>query len=186
YRTICPFLRKSWDTVDVTLDPDTAHPNLDLSKDRKHVSHGAWDPSNKSEGAEHDIWVLGAEGFIGGRHYWEVEVEGKIGWYLGVCRESVSRKRKVTLTPEDGYWVVWLRGGVYQALTSPPTSLPMSIKPSRVGIFLDYEAGEVSFYNVTDRSRLFTFTDTFSRRLCPYFTRQIPPSPCVCSIPGTG
>uniref|UniRef100_A0A8C0H4E6 Uncharacterized protein n=1 Tax=Chelonoidis abingdonii TaxID=106734 RepID=A0A8C0H4E6_CHEAB len=156
--------------VDVTLDPDTAHPNLDLSEDRKHVSHGTWDPPNKSEGFEHDIWVLGAEGFAGGRRYWEVEVGGKIGWYLGVCRESVSRKGKVTLTPEDGYWVVWLKGGVYQALTSPPTSLPMSIKPSRVGIFLDYEAGEVSFYNVTDRSRLFTFTDTFSGTLRPYFS----------------
>ncbi|XP_026519623.1 butyrophilin subfamily 1 member A1-like [Terrapene carolina triunguis] len=156
--------------VDVTLDPDTAHPNLVLSEDRKHVSHGAWDLSNKSEGFEHDIWVLGAEGFTGGRRYWEVEVEGKIGWYLGVCRESVSRKGKVTLTPEDGYWVVWLKGEVYQALTSPSTSLPVSIRPSRVGIFLDYEAGEVSFYNVTDRSRLFTFTDTFSGTLRPYFS----------------
>ncbi|XP_053904316.1 butyrophilin subfamily 1 member A1-like [Malaclemys terrapin pileata] len=156
--------------VDVTLDPDTAHPNLVLSEDRKHVSHGAWDLSNKSEGFEHDIWVLGAEGFMGGRRYWEVEVGGKIGWYLGVCRESVSRKGKVTLTPEDGYWVVWLKGGVYQALTSPSTSLAVSIRPSRVGIFLDYEAGEVSFYNVTDRSRLFTFTDTFSGTLRPYFS----------------
>ncbi|XP_039356668.1 butyrophilin subfamily 1 member A1-like [Mauremys reevesii] len=156
--------------VDVTLDPDTAHPNLILSADRKHVTHGNWDPPNKSEGAEHDIWVLGTEGFTGGRHYWEVEVGGKIGWYLGVCRESVSRKGKVTLTPEDGYWVVWLRGGVYHALTSPSTSLPVSIKPSRVGIFLDYEAGEVSFYNVTDRSRLFSFTGTFSGTLRPYFS----------------
>ncbi|XP_053904190.1 butyrophilin subfamily 2 member A1-like [Malaclemys terrapin pileata] len=156
--------------VDVTLDPDTANPNLVLSEGRKHVKHGNWDPPNKSEGFEHDIWVLGAEGFTDGRRYWEVEVGGKIGWYLGVCREPVSRKEKVTLTPEDGYWVVWLKGGVYQALTSPSTSLPVSIRPSRVGIFLDYEAGEVSFYNVTDRSRLFTFTDTFSETLRPYFS----------------
>uniref|UniRef100_A0A674JPU4 Butyrophilin subfamily 1 member A1 n=1 Tax=Terrapene triunguis TaxID=2587831 RepID=A0A674JPU4_9SAUR len=156
--------------VDVTLHPDTANPNLVLSEGRKHVKHGNWDPRNKSEGFEHDIWVLGAEGFTEGRRYWEVEVGGKIGWYLGVCREPVSRKEKVTLTPEDGYWVVWLKGGVYQALTSPSTSLPVSIRPSRVGIFLDYEAGEVSFYNVTDRSRLFTFTDTFSGTLRPYFS----------------
>ncbi|XP_039374797.1 butyrophilin subfamily 1 member A1-like [Mauremys reevesii] len=157
-------------TVDVTLDPDTAHPNLVLSADLKNVRHGNWDPPNKSEGFEHDIWVLGAEGFTGGRRYWEVEVGGKTGWYLGVCRETVSRKGKVTLSPEHGYWVMLLRGGGYQALTSPLTPLPVSIRPSRVGIFLDYEAGEVSFYNVTDRSRLFSFTDTFSGTLRPYFS----------------
>ncbi|XP_032627029.2 butyrophilin subfamily 1 member A1-like [Chelonoidis abingdonii] len=156
--------------VDVTLDPGTAHPNLVLSADLKNVKHGNWDPPNKSEGAEHDIWVLGTEGFAGGRRYWEVEVGVKTGWYLGVCRESVSGKGKVTLTPEDGYWVVWLRGGVYQALTSPSTPLPVSVRPSGVGIFLENEVGEVSFYNVTDRSRLFSFTDTFSGKLRPYFS----------------
>ncbi|XP_037769486.1 butyrophilin subfamily 1 member A1 isoform X1 [Chelonia mydas] len=156
--------------VDVTLDPDTANPNLVLSEDRKHVRHGNWDPPNKSEGFDHYICVLGSEGFAGGRSYWEVEVGGKTGWYLGVCRESVSRKGKVTLTPEAGYWVVWLGNGKYQALTSPSTSLPVIIRPSRVGIFLDYEAGEVSFYNVADRSPLFSFTDTFSGTLRPYFS----------------
>uniref|UniRef100_A0A674JQX4 Tripartite motif containing 39 n=1 Tax=Terrapene triunguis TaxID=2587831 RepID=A0A674JQX4_9SAUR len=138
--------------VDVTLDPDTAHPKLVLSEDRKHVRSRdtCQDLPDNPEIFDTHPCVLGAEGFTGGRRYWEVEVEGKIGWYLGVCRESVSRKGKVTLTPEDGYWVVWLKGEVYQALTSPSTSLPVSIRPSRVGIFLDYEAGEVSFYNVTD------------------------------------
>uniref|UniRef100_A0A8C3FB74 RING-type E3 ubiquitin transferase n=1 Tax=Chrysemys picta bellii TaxID=8478 RepID=A0A8C3FB74_CHRPI len=113
--------------------------------------------------------VLGAEGFAGGRRYWEVEVGDKTGWALGVCRESVSRKGPITYTPGNGYWVVWLCDGEYEACTSPSTPLPVSVRPSRVGIFLDYEAGEVSFYNVTDRSHLFTFTDTFSGTLRPYF-----------------
>uniref|UniRef100_A0A8C0HF55 Butyrophilin subfamily 1 member A1 n=1 Tax=Chelonoidis abingdonii TaxID=106734 RepID=A0A8C0HF55_CHEAB len=158
--------------VDVTLDPDTAHPNLVLSEDRKRVRDGdkRQDLPDKPERFDRYPIVLGAEGFAGGRRYWEVEVGDKTGWELGVCRESVSRKRWVTLTPEDGYWVVELWDGVYQALTSSSTPLPMSARPSRVGIFLDYEAGEVSFYNVTDRSHLFTFTGTFSGRLRPYFS----------------
>ncbi|XP_039356610.1 butyrophilin subfamily 1 member A1-like [Mauremys reevesii] len=158
--------------VDVTLDPDTANPKLVLSEDRKHVRWGdkRQDLPNKPERFDHCYCVLGAEGFAGGRRYWEVEVGDKTSWDLGVCRGSVRRKGQVTLSPEDGYWAVWLRDGRYQARTSPPTPLPVSVRPSRVGIFLDYEAGEVSFYNVTDRSHLFTFTDTFSGTLHPYFS----------------
>ncbi|XP_034644998.1 butyrophilin subfamily 1 member A1-like [Trachemys scripta elegans] len=157
--------------VDVTLDPDTAHPKLVLSEDQKRVRHGdkRQDLPNNPERFDRCYRVLGAEGFAGGRRYWEVEVGDKTGWALGVCRESVSRKGKVIPTPEDGYWVVQLWDGGYKALTSPPTPLPVSVRPSRVGIFLDYEAGEVSFYNVTDRSHLFIFTGTFSGTLRPYF-----------------
>ncbi|XP_044837848.1 butyrophilin subfamily 1 member A1-like [Mauremys mutica] len=158
-------------TVDVTLDPDTANRWLVLSEDRKGVrdSDTRQDLPNSPERFDPCVCVLGAEGFAGRRRYWEVEVGDKTEWYLGVCRESVSRKGKVTYTPGTGYWVVWLRDGGYEAGTSPPTPLPMSVRPSRVGIFLDYEAGEVSFYNVTDRSHLFTFTGTFSGKLRPYF-----------------
>ncbi|XP_074916147.1 E3 ubiquitin-protein ligase TRIM39-like [Chelonoidis abingdonii] len=157
--------------VDVTLDPDTANPNLILSEDRKRVRLGdkRQDLPNNPERFDPSSCVLGTEGFAGGRRYWEVEVGDKMRWDLGVCRESVRRKGWVIATPEDGYWVVRLWDGEYQASTSPPTSLPVSVRPSRVGIFLDYKAGEVSFYNVTDRSHLVTFTDTFSGKLRPYF-----------------
>ncbi|XP_065421109.1 E3 ubiquitin-protein ligase TRIM39-like [Chrysemys picta bellii] len=157
--------------VDVTLDPDTAHPNLVLSEDRKCVRDGdkRQDLPDNPERFDTYTEVLGAEGFAGGRRYWEVEVGDKTGWALGVCRESVSRKGPITYTPGNGFWVVWLCDGEYCACTSPSTPLPVSVRPSRVGIFLDYEAGEVSFYNVTDKSHLFTFTDTFSGTLRPYF-----------------
>ncbi|XP_065421108.1 E3 ubiquitin-protein ligase TRIM39-like isoform X2 [Chrysemys picta bellii] len=161
--------------VDVTLDPDTANPHLVLSEDRKCVRDGdtRQDLPNNPERFDPCYCVLGAEGFTGGKRYWEVEVGDKTRWSLGVCRESVSRKGQVTLTPEDGYWAVWLWGGEYKAGISPSTPLPVSVRPSRVGIFLDYEAGEVSFYNVTDRSHLFTFTDTFSGMLRPYFNPSL-------------
>ncbi|XP_030436382.1 E3 ubiquitin-protein ligase TRIM39-like [Gopherus evgoodei] len=157
--------------VDVTLDPDTAHPNLILSEDRKCVRRGDTHQGlpNNPERFDYSACVLGAQRFMGGRRYWEVEVGDKTRWALGVCRESLSRRGQVTLTPEDGYWTVRLRSGEYRALTFPSVPLPVSFRPSPVGIFLDYEGGEVSFYNVTDRSHLFAFTDTFSRTLHPYF-----------------
>ncbi|KAM7145497.1 E3 ubiquitin-protein ligase TRIM39-like isoform 3-T3 [Macrochelys suwanniensis] len=185
--------------VDVTLDPDTANPRLILSDDRKHVRLGSTrqDLPNNPKRFDKPI-VLGAEGFTGGRHYWEVEVGEKPDWDLGVCSESVSRKGAVGLSPDDGYWGMWLwdggyrivtgykrditlttkqgywavtlrNGNEYSVSTSPPAALPVSVRPSRVGIFLDYEAGKVKFYNVTEGSHLFTFTDTFSGTLHPYF-----------------
>ncbi|CAM4664907.1 unnamed protein product [Caretta caretta] len=158
-------------SVDVTLDPDTANPWLVLSEDRKRVRHGdtRQDLPDKPERFDPCASVVGAEGFAGGRRYWEVGVGDKTRWTLGVCRESVSRKGESFLSPWNGYWAVRLRDGGYAALTDPLTPLPVSVRPGRVGIFLDYEAGEVSFYNVTDGSHLFTFTGTFFGTLRPYF-----------------
>uniref|UniRef100_K7F4R6 E3 ubiquitin-protein ligase TRIM39-like n=1 Tax=Pelodiscus sinensis TaxID=13735 RepID=K7F4R6_PELSI len=171
---ICLDMREALNrfAVDVTLDPDTANPNLVSSKGWKHVRDGdtRQDLPDNPKRFLYFPCVLGTEGFVGGRRYWEVEVGDKTEWDLGVCRESVSREEEeVTYTPGNGYWVVWLMGEEYKACTSPLTLLPVSARPSRVGIFLDYEAGEVSFYNVTDRSHLFTFTDTFSGMLRPFF-----------------
>ncbi|XP_075765596.1 E3 ubiquitin-protein ligase TRIM11-like isoform X5 [Pelodiscus sinensis] len=171
---ICLDLREALNrfAVDMTLDPDTANPWLVLSEDRKRVRDGdtRQDLPDNPERFDTSVCVLGAEGVTGGRRYWEVEVGDKTDWDLGICRESVSRKGEVTYTPENGYWVVLLRDGEYEAGTSPLLPLPVSARPSRVGVFLDYEAGKVSFYNVTDRSHLFTFTGTFSGMLCPFFS----------------
>ncbi|XP_044887839.1 butyrophilin subfamily 1 member A1-like [Mauremys mutica] len=136
--------------VDMTLDPDTAHPNLILSEDQKTVTYDErrQDLPDNPERFNTFPTVLGTNRFTGGRFYWEVEVGDKTSWTVGVCRESVIRTGKVRLTPGNGYWTVWLRDGKYKACTSSPrTPISVSVRPSRVGVFLDYEGGEVSFYN---------------------------------------
>nr|XP_033771753.1 E3 ubiquitin-protein ligase TRIM39-like [Geotrypetes seraphini] len=158
--------------VNITLDPKTAHPNLILSKDRKSVRHGD-KTRNKSEGLKRfdtGVCVLGSESFTSGSHYWEVEVGDKIRWDLGVCKDSVSRKGTISITPGEGYWAVRLReGDTYWALTSPSTELLLNASPRAVGILLDYEAGKISFYNADNKFHIFTFTHTFTDELRPYF-----------------
>ncbi|XP_051027752.1 erythroid membrane-associated protein isoform X2 [Acomys russatus] len=158
--------------VAVTLDPNTAHPKLILSEDRRCVRLGDRKrpvPDNP-ERFDFVVSVLGSEHFTTGCHYWEVYVGEKTKWILGVCSESVSRKGKVTASPANGHWLVrQSHGNHYEALTSPQTSFRLKESPKCVGIFLDYDAGIISFYNVTNKSHMFTFAHSFSSPLRPFF-----------------
>uniref|UniRef100_A0A669C7P3 Uncharacterized protein n=1 Tax=Oreochromis niloticus TaxID=8128 RepID=A0A669C7P3_ORENI len=118
--------------VDVTLDPDTAHPKLN-SDDGKQVKYGDVRkklPDNP-ERFSYCVCVLGEQSFSSGRFYFEVQVKGKTDWDLGVATESINRK-----------------GHEYSACTAPPVRLSLQSGPEKVGVFVDYEEGLVSFYDV--------------------------------------
>ncbi|XP_062036927.1 pyrin [Lepus europaeus] len=159
--------------VNVTLDAETSHPNLIFSDDLKSMRLGnKWE--RLPEGPERFdscIIALGSPSFLSGRHYWEVEVGDKTAWILGVCKASMSRKGSMVLSPENGYWVVMMKRNEYRVSTFPPTRLRMREPPRRVGIFLDYKTRSISFYNVTARSHMYTFTSfSSSGPLQPIFS----------------
>lgn len=159
-------------TAHVTLDPNTAFFELFLSEDNQSVKRrNLWQNlPEKPERFSFDPCVLGHRSFSSGRHYWEVEVGDRTYWELGVCEENVDRAWGITESPQNGFWAVELYANKYQALTSPRTALPLSEPPSRVGVFLDYEAGHVSFYSVADGSHIYTFPQaSFSGPLRPFF-----------------
>nr|XP_019570386.1 PREDICTED: pyrin isoform X1 [Rhinolophus sinicus] len=159
--------------VNVVLDAETAHPNLIFSDDLKSVRLGnkCNNLPDSPERFDSCIMALGSPSFLSGLHYWEVEVGDKTGWVLGICKASTSRKGSMTLSPENGYWVVMMKGREYQVSTSPPTRLKMREPPRRVGIFLDYNARDISFYNVTAKSHIYTFSSfSSSGPLQPIFS----------------
>ncbi|RXN19200.1 E3 ubiquitin- ligase TRIM21-like isoform X1 [Labeo rohita] len=149
--------------VDVTLDPDTAHPNLILSDDGKQVRHGDTERKLLDNPKRFNTCpaVLGKEGFSSGRFYFEVQVKKRTAWDLGVATEYIKRKGAITLDPSNGYWAVWLRNrNEYKAHSAPKVSLSLRVKPQRVGVFVDYEKGLVSFYDVESSSHIYSFTDS--------------------------
>lgn len=168
------FQRARQCAVDVTLDPDTAHPKLVLSENKKQVYHGnvALSLPDNSERFYPGVSVLGKEGFSSGRFYYEVQVKGKTEWDIGVGLESANRKGGNILNPERGYWSLGLRKDKsYWVLSSTPICVPLVERPQRVGVYVDLESGQVSFYNVDSASHIYSFTGySFSEKLFPYFS----------------
>ncbi|XP_053538871.1 E3 ubiquitin-protein ligase TRIM39 [Ictalurus punctatus] len=159
--------------VDVILDPDTASPRLILSDDGKQVTYGDTKQNLPDTPKRFTYYpmVLGNQGFSLGRFYYEVQVSRKTKWDLGVVKESVNRKGKIALKPQDGFWTVILRkGNEYTACDDPCISLSLREKPQKVGVFVDYDEGLVSFYDVDARSHIYSFTgQSFTEKLYPYF-----------------
>ncbi|XP_047435047.1 E3 ubiquitin-protein ligase TRIM21-like [Mugil cephalus] len=163
--------------VDVTLDPDTAHPHLILSDDGKQVHCGDVMknlPDNPERFSKYGL-VLGKQSVSSGRLYFQVQVKGKTEWDLGVARESINRKGSITVKPQNGFWTICLRNGnEYDANAGPPVRLSLWSHPEKVGVFVDYEEGLVSFHDVDTAALIYSFTGChFNDKLYPYFS----PSP---------
>uniref|UniRef100_A0A673ZBB9 Bloodthirsty-related gene family, member 2 n=1 Tax=Salmo trutta TaxID=8032 RepID=A0A673ZBB9_SALTR len=167
-------LRRLSRAVDISLSPKTAHAFLSVSDDRKQVRHTDKHQEVPDNPKRFDrvANVLGRESFSSGRFYWEVEVGEKIEWNLGVARQSINRKGKFTVSPANGFWTLSLKsGGQYVANTSPiVTPVGLEQKPRKVGVFLDYVEGRVSFYCAETGVHIHTFTDSFTDRLHPLFS----------------
>nr|XP_056723570.1 tripartite motif-containing protein 10-like [Euleptes europaea] len=158
----------------VTLDPETAHPELILSEDRKSVRWGGKVqalPSNPERFSTYTA-VLGCEGFTAGRHFWEVLVGSEEGWSLGVARKSVRRKGELSFSPEEGVWAVGKWKGHYRAsITGQNPLLSLTGEPKRIRVCLNYAGGRVAFFDADRGSLIYEFSGaSFSgETLLPFF-----------------
>ncbi|XP_043940297.1 E3 ubiquitin-protein ligase TRIM39-like [Protopterus annectens] len=139
----------------LTLDPKTANPLLILSEDRTTVKCGRTKQSIPDNPERFNCYqcVLTSDGFNSGRHYWEVEGKDGTDWYIGAVSESAARKGDITLLPKDGYWIVVKMDGDIR----------------KIGVYLDYEGGQLSFYNAETMSHLHTYNHPFSEKIFPFF-----------------
>ncbi|KAF1426211.1 Zinc finger protein RFP, partial [Spheniscus humboldti] len=158
FQGIVPRLEWGDGTIPVTLDPSTAHPQLVVSVDGRSVrwEDAQQDPS--AEGFGTDPCVLGCEGITSGRCCWEVEVTPKGSWAVGVATESLKRREETAVSPEMELWSMGLCEGQFWALTSLERIPLYQIQvPRRVRVSLDYEKGQVAFFDADKRALIFTF-----------------------------
>uniref|UniRef100_A0AAY4CKX5 B30.2/SPRY domain-containing protein n=1 Tax=Denticeps clupeoides TaxID=299321 RepID=A0AAY4CKX5_9TELE len=156
---------------EVNIDRETANPYLVISEDNKKMRCGFEKREVPNSRQRFDSWwcALGSEGFAAGRHYWEVEV-GDRDWRLGVATESALRSGYRPLSMQAGYLTLRLeRGAELKALTVPCTHLTQSPAPRKVGVYLDYDEGQLSFYDAERRAHIYTYAESFTEKLYPVF-----------------
>ncbi|KAM9334646.1 E3 ubiquitin-protein ligase TRIM39-like [Symphorus nematophorus] len=150
--------------VDVTLDAYTAYSRLMVSDDGKQLrSHEGQllFPGLFRRGFEHIPFVLGKEGFSSGKFYFEVQISGSKSCVLGVAKESIKREMFCFPMPAQGAWTFSkLINRFQEEFRGLFVDLPLNLRqrPQTVGVFVDYEKGEVSFYDVDARSLLYSYT----------------------------
>ncbi|XP_034034184.1 E3 ubiquitin-protein ligase TRIM47 [Thalassophryne amazonica] len=156
----------------LTLDPDTAHHNLLISDFDTKVEEG------HLRNQEPDLpgcfnrfcGVLATAQYSSGQHYWEVDVKDKGVWYLGVTTEGSNRKGFVSLTPSAGYWSLCLQDRLYANGEDGRITVADYWNSPRVGVYLDYDNGRLSFYDAVTMKRLYMFDTCFEEPVIPFFS----------------
>ncbi|XP_072567659.1 tripartite motif-containing protein 16-like isoform X1 [Paramormyrops kingsleyae] len=185
-RTRAEFLQYS---CQLTLDPNTANSRLSLSEGNRKVTRGEEKQPYPDHPERFDFWsqVLGRESLTG-RCYWEAEWSGDGAW-IGVTYKGIRRKGNSTdclLGFNDKSWMLFCSPDSYSVCHNyKQTVIP--IEPSgsrRVGVYLDWAAGTLSFYRVSSDglTLLYSFTSSFTEPLCPGFWVNINSSMSLCML----
>ncbi|XP_072001095.1 E3 ubiquitin-protein ligase TRIM39-like [Engystomops pustulosus] len=161
------------DPADILLDTKTAANNLLISDDLKTASRvGVIKGHPKTiKSFQYFPQVISNRVFSSGQHYWDVEIGGSRWWGLGMCYPSIDRNGHQSYIGDNNKSWSLCGGGVYNNQYSvihdgEVIQLPHQISSDRIRISLDYEAGELSFYEMCDPIRhLHTFTTTFTEPL---------------------
>nr|XP_023990709.1 uncharacterized protein LOC111960133 [Salvelinus alpinus] len=157
---------------DVTLDSNTASRWICLFDGGKRIKYTKTPQIISDNPERFDIYpmVLGEKGFNSERHYWEVQVGLRNDWDVGVAKETVNRKEKVQIISAHGFFALGKDGFDYKVHSSPLKNLYLNPRPRKIGIYVDYERGQVSFYDVDEKSHIYSFTNqSFTEKLYPYF-----------------
>ncbi|CAB1328184.1 unnamed protein product, partial [Coregonus sp. 'balchen'] len=162
--------------VEITLDPKSAHPNLDVYASKRKVFY----KKSKVTDVPMALHVFSEDIFRSGQLYWEVRVrednifnKEKQLWYVGVATYEATQSRAVVpLTPENGFWVfTYEKGKGYYVPDDPQMPVSGNESPfifldlpesgekilTTLGVFLDCDRQMLSFYDAESKAHLHSF-----------------------------
>ncbi|XP_075037402.1 butyrophilin subfamily 2 member A2-like [Mixophyes fleayi] len=157
---------------DILLDIKTASNYIIISDDLRSASYTKVN-QNRPDGPERFIsrQVLSSCSFSSGKHYWEVDVREAERWMIGVAGHSMERKidgKESYIGYNDKSWGLYnidKLGTCHNNIHKIEKEINL-VPVQTVGIYLDYDAGRLSFYQLCDPIRhLHTLTTTFTEPL---------------------
>ncbi|MCI4374632.1 hypothetical protein PGIGA_G00008420 [Pangasianodon gigas] len=89
------------------------------------------------------LWVKTVSSFNTGKHFWELDVGKKVDWGVGVCScESgkIVNDTVLCFNSDSGYHI-------QQTHDTDKSTIDLTSGPRKIGVYLDCERNQVSFYN---------------------------------------
>ncbi|KAM4534607.1 tripartite motif-containing protein 16-like isoform 1-T1 [Fundulus diaphanus] len=138
----------------LSFDPDTAHRFLRLTVDNRRLTNTSpWQHSYPHHPSRFDYWrqAMTSESLYLGRHYIEAELSGE-GAHIGVTYKTIDRKGEESgscITGNDFSWCVGRNSKGFSAWHAGEET-PLDVSDvTGVGIYLDFQCGSVSFFDIT-------------------------------------
>lgn len=160
----------------VVLNPNTSHGEIHTSDDLTSVKYvatiehifysSAMAPHQPGRMKQHRS-ILGHKGFSSGNHSWEVEVQDNQVWALGVISEQALKTGDIL----SGLWMVRHSGNKYEAFSPSRCPAVLSLKNNKVlqvRVQLDWDNGNVSFWDSATNELLHMFRHVFKDKIFPY------------------
>ncbi|XP_057260406.1 FSD1-like protein isoform X4 [Pezoporus wallicus] len=115
--------------------------------------------------------VLGDTTIESGQHYWEVKAQKDCKSYsVGVTYRNLGKFDQLGKTSSS--WCIhinnWLQTILSAKHNNKTKTLDISV-PDRVGVYCDFDGGQLSFYNANSKELLYTFRTKFTQPLLPGF-----------------
>ncbi|KAE8636939.1 hypothetical protein XENTR_v10003209 [Xenopus tropicalis] len=158
------------EATELVLDINTAGTGVSVSGDGKSASYSHTDRRRPRTPERFQVpQALSTRSFPSGRHYWEVEGSESGGWRVGVAYPSIERVGgQSCIGNNNKSWCFyrWNNNNYTVTHDRKDTQLPHAPSCRRIRISLDYEAGRLSFYELSEPIRhLHTFTASFTEPL---------------------
>uniref|UniRef100_A0A8D3CPF8 B30.2/SPRY domain-containing protein n=2 Tax=Scophthalmus maximus TaxID=52904 RepID=A0A8D3CPF8_SCOMX len=162
------------------LDSKTAHPKLEIAPDGKQV-HWRRLPALEAlslQPYDSQYSVLAQESFASGQHYWEIIVQEKPYWLIGVTTGPVKKdgpsQSSSSLRVNNTSWCIYHEDGQYLVLHDTlEKQLAVRKRVRKLGILTNFQKGELSFYDADAMTLLHTFCVQCTEPLYPML------NPCI-------